>query len=105
MTLQDALLLIVSGGGGAIVSWLMENIQALVDLRPDFKRYLSWALSCAVPLIAWGAMLLMGYEPAPATWREIIERVFALLFVAFTSNQGTHAIVYLRKRALAEAGK
>ena len=104
MNLQDALLLLTSGGAGALVAWLMENIDAIVQLRPDYKRYLSWLLSCAIPIAAWGAMLLLGYEAQPASLREVIERVFALLFVAFSSSQGTHAVVYLRKRALREAG-
>lgn len=100
MTLNDALLLIVGGGGGAIVFWLMENVTAIKELRPDYKRYLSWILSGVIPVAAWLLMLLMGYEAEPESWRQVIERVFALLFVAFTSNQGAHAVVVLRKKAV-----
>ena len=101
MTLNEVLLLIVGGGSGAFVFWLMEKIEAITRLRPDVKRYLSWLLSGAIPLVAWGLMLLMGYEAAPVSWRAGGERVFALLWVAFTSNQGIHAVVVLRKKGAA----
>jgi len=101
MTLNEILLLITAGGGGGIVFWFMENINAIKALRPDYKRYISWALSAAVPLSAWGLMLLFGYEAAPVSWRAGGERVFALLWVAFTANQGIHAVVVLRKKGAA----
>ncbi len=102
LTLKDALLALMAGGGGVIVFLLMENVAWLKSLRPDYKRYVSWALSGAIPILAWGAMLLMGYEPLPTTWQAVVERLFALLAIAFTASQGLHAAKRLNPTYLAE---
>ena len=101
MELSEVLLWVISGGGGAVVTWLMSNVQALANLAPDYKRYVSWLLSAVVPLAAWGAMLGLGYEPIPASWQAAAERVFALVFIAFSTNQGLHAVTELRRKRLA----
>ena len=101
MDLKEVLLWVISGGSGALVTWLMNNVEALANLAPDYKRYASWGLSAAVPLLAWGALLAMGYEPVPASWQAAVERVFALVFVAFSAIQGIHAVTELRQRRLA----
>ena len=62
--LKDVLLWIVSGGGVAIVYWLMENVPALGELRPDLKRYVSWGLSAVVPVLArWSMTWQMARYP------------------------------------------
>lgn len=96
MTLADALLLVISGGAGGLVYWLMENVPALKALRADWKRYISWFLSALLPILAWLAAVALGYLPAPGSWQGVVEQLFALLFVAFSASQGVHAALKLR---------
>lgn len=98
MSLKEALLILVSGGGGAVVYWLMDVIPWLKELRPDHKRYASLALSCLLPIAAWLIMIVMSYLAAPLTWQGWIESAFALAAGALLVSQGVHGAVKLRKR-------
>jgi hypothetical protein len=100
LTLKDALLLLVSGGGGAISYWLMAKVPALVAIkRPDYKRYVSLAIQAALPILSWLVMMGMGYESPPVAWQGWIERCFALAAGAIIVGQGMHGAIDLRKRA------
>ena len=95
--LRESLNLVISGGAGAIVFWLMENVPALARLRPDLKRYVSLALACLLPVLAWLAAVGMGYSPAPATWQGWVEQAFALAAGALLVSQGAHGALRLRR--------
>ena len=90
MELRDWLMVLMSGGSGAVVYWLMENIPWLAELRPDHKRYASLALSVLIPILAWLAMLGLGYQPLPETWQAAVETIFALAAGALLVGQGIH---------------
>ena len=90
MELHDWLMALMSGGSGAVVYWLMENVAWLARLRPDHKRYASLALSVALPILAWLAALALRYVPAPETWQAAIETIFALAAGALLVGQGLH---------------
>ena len=98
MSLRDALLILVSGGGGAVVYWLMENIKFLKALYPDHKRYVSLGLSMLLPVLAWLVMLAMSYEPAPTNWQGWVESIFALAAGAIIVSQGLHGAIQLKRR-------
>lgn len=97
LTLREALVYLMSGGAGAVVFWLMENIPFLASLAADYKRYVSLALSAFIPVGAWLIMLGMGYEPAPEAWQGWLERIFALIAAALVVSQGLHGALRLRK--------
>jgi hypothetical protein len=102
LTLRDALLLLISGGGGAISYWLMAKVPALANIeRPDFKRYVSLAIQAALPVLAWLVMLGMGYEQAPLVWQGWVEKAFALAAGAILVGQTMHGAIDLRRRAVA----
>lgn len=96
MSLHDALMVLVSGGGGAIVYWLMEHVQFLAELRPDYKRYAALALAALLPILGWLAMLAMGYDAPPDRWQGWVEQMFALAAGAILVSQGVHGAVALR---------
>jgi hypothetical protein len=98
MTLRDVLWIVVSGGAGGVVYWLMERVPFLAALRPDYKRYAGLALSALLPPLAWLAMVGMGYEAQPATWQGWLERAFALAAGAILVSQGAHGALKLRPR-------
>jgi len=98
MSLREALLAVLSGGGGIVVYWLMEFIPQLKELRADYKRYASLVLSGLLPVLAWLVLLGMGYEQPPATWQAWVERVFALAAGALLVGQGIHGAKKLAPR-------
>jgi hypothetical protein len=96
MSLREVLLAVVSGGGGAIVYWLMDHVKPLETLRPDYKRYASLALSAVLPVLAWLIMLGLGYDAPPPTWQGWLEQAFALAAGAILVSQGVHGAAKLR---------
>jgi len=90
MELRDWLMALMSGGSGAAVYWLMENVAWLANLRPDRKRYAALGLSVALPVLAWLAAMALGYVPTPETWQAAVEQVFALAAGALLVGQGLH---------------
>jgi len=99
MSLQEALLAVLSGGGGWLTYLLMEHIPFLKEIkRADYKRYASLAISALLPVLAWLALLGMGYEGAPATWQGWVERIFALMAPALIVGQGIHGAKKLAPR-------
>lgn len=96
MELREFLSLLVSGGAGAVVFWLMESVPVLVSLRADYKRYASLGLAVVLPVAAWLAMVGLGYQVPPETWQGWVERVFALAAGAIVVSQGVHGALRLR---------
>jgi len=95
---RDVLLFLMAGGGGVVVWWLMDNVEFLKALMPDYKRWVSWGLAALVPILAWGAFMLMGYEPLPTTWQQVVERLWSLVATAIIAAQGLHGVTDLRKK-------
>lgn len=103
ITLQGFLALFVAGGSiiGAAVYWIMDTFDFFKNLQPAPKRFVSLALSAALPVLAWVIMLIMGYDAAPATWQGWIERIFALALTPILVSQGVHGLRDLRQRPAA----
>lgn len=100
--LRDVVLYVLNGGAGIVVGWLLANVAFLKEwmdqLRPDYKRYVTWIASIGVALVLWGLALAMRYEPMPVDWRTAVERVFALAALSLTGSQTYHAITVLRNK-------
>jgi hypothetical protein len=96
MELRDLLLVFVSGGGGVVIYWLMERVPALANLQAEYKRYLSLALSAALPVPFWLLGIAMQYWPAPVDWRAWVESIFALAAGAIIASQALHGRRQLR---------
>jgi len=98
MELKELLTWVVSGGGAAIVAYLLiEEIPALAALNPEPKRYVAFALSAALAIGAWFAMAGMLYEPWPLTVYEWIEKLVFIGTSAFALSQIIHAKAKLSK--------
>jgi hypothetical protein len=96
MELSDLLLIFVSGGGGVVVYWLLENIPALAGLASEYKRYLSLVLSGLLPIPFWLLGIAMNYWPAPGDWRAWVESIFAIAAGAIIASQAVHGRRELR---------
>ena len=97
MELKDFLLIFVSGGGGAVVYWLMEHVKFLANLEPEWKRYVSLALAGVLPIPFWLFGIAMNYWMPPVGWRAWVEAIFALAVGAILVSQGLHGRMKLRK--------
>jgi hypothetical protein len=96
MGLKDLLLVFVSGGGGAVVFWLMGHVGFLMRLSAEYKRYASLILAGVLPIPFWLAGVAMQYWAAPPTWRGWVEIIFALAAGAILVSQGLHGRTQLR---------
>jgi hypothetical protein len=67
--------LVASGLGGPASFWALEHWAYFCTLSAEHKRYVAMALSVIVGVLAFGAMILMGWTATPATSREWIETV------------------------------
>jgi hypothetical protein len=103
LTLKEAVLWVVSGGGaGAIAYLLVGNVKVLKKLAPDYKRYVSYGITAALALLAWGAGMGMNYLQVPVDWRGWVEAAFSTIAVALFASQGLHGLVDLRQKRLAQ---
>lgn len=104
ITLQEALAWVISGGGAGVIAWfLMDKIEFLKTLGPDYKRYASLALTALLAVAGWLASIGMAYVVPPETWRGWVESVFSVIAVALLVSQGVHGAINLRKRRLANS--
>ena len=97
MELREWLLGLLSSGvlgyaGFAFVTWLESRFAGFSLLEAWVKRLVAWAVSAIAGALPFGAMVLMGYEPAPPDWRGWVERLFYYVFIALTVNHAAHAV-------------
>ena len=103
LTLKEAVLWVMSGGGAGVIAYLLiGNVKALKSLAPDYKRYVSIALTALLALAAWGAGMGMQYLQVPVDWRGWIESAFSIIAVALFASQGIHGVVDLRQKRLSQ---
>ena len=82
-------------GAGVLAYWLMENVSALAALEPKLKRLVAFGLSALIGVLAFLAMVGMGYQPAPADWRAWVEALFGVAAVAAGLSQILHGLLKL----------
>jgi hypothetical protein len=97
VTLEQLLVLLVDGGGGVFVYWLLGNpLKTWYDgiEQPDLKRWIAAGLTAVFALLAWIGGAFLGYFPMPSggwqTWVVAIANVIIGAFVAFTSATLMH---------------
>ena len=78
--------------------WIIETIPALGLWRPDWKRYLAYALTGIISIGAYLAQVGLRYAAAPVGAQGWAEVLFAVAMTAFGVSQIPHAIIDLRKR-------
>jgi hypothetical protein len=95
MTLQVALTWLTTAGSGLAAYWIIRRLN-IESWRPDWKRYLAYALTAVIAIGAYLLRVLLGYVPAPVgqAWAETL---FAVAMVAFGVSQLPHALVELRQ--------
>ena len=90
-TLKQVIAWVLAGGGaGALALWLMDHLN-LGAWNDEQKRWLSWGLSAAFALLAWGIEIAMLWIRPPLDWREGISQAVTVIGVAFTASQLSHA--------------
>lgn len=95
MNLAEFLVSLVASGvlGGAAAPFLayLESKWAwLSKAEPWVRRLLAWVVSCGLGVLPYLIQVVMQYEPVPVDWREWVEKLFVVAFVAITANQGAH---------------
>ena len=93
--------LVASGIGGTAAYWLLEKWAWFAGLTAEYKRFAALALNALVAILAYLAMLGMGYQTPPADWRAWIETianvVIALGATTFAVSQVWHGARDLSK--------
>ena len=90
--LSEILVWVTTAGAGVLAYWLMEEIDWLAQLAPQPKRFVSFALTGAIALAAWGVQIVMAYAQAPVGWRGWIEAAIAIAAAAIAVAQGVHGV-------------
>jgi hypothetical protein len=96
MELRDLLMVLISGGGGVVVYWLLEHVPTLANLSPEYKRYASLILAALLPIPFYLLGVAMQYWPAPVDWRAWVEILFAIAAGAVIASQAVHGREQLR---------
>jgi hypothetical protein len=94
--LKDFLVWVLTPGAGVLAYWLMENVPALVNLDAKLKRFAAFGISALLGILAFLAMVGMGYEAVPVDWRAWVEALFAVAAVAGGLSQVLHGLLKLR---------
>ncbi len=83
--------LIGSGGAGVVAYYIIDRWPWASNLQPEPKRYLAYALSGVIGVLAYLATLAMNYQAAPEGWRAWIETIVAVAFLSGGVSQFWHA--------------
>ena len=98
-TLATILLWVYSGGGASVLTYyLMERISVLAALKPEPKRYASWAINGSLVAVGFAIAVIFGYEPQPEAWRAWIEIMVPMALVSIIAAQAIHARLALSKK-------
>ena len=97
MILSDWLAALVTSGvlGGfaaPFLQWIESKWMWLAEAEAWVRRLLAWIVACALGVLPYLWQVAMLYEPCPMDWREWVEKLFAVAFVAITANQGVHIL-------------
>lgn len=99
MELTELLTWILSGGGaGVIAYWAMEHLAFLVQLKAQYKRYVSLALAGGLAMLGYLAAVGMNYQVGPETAKGWIEALFSVIGVAIGLSQLIHGVKILPMR-------
>ena len=105
MSIGEFLAWLVGSGGigwlcSQLIDWLRDHWFEFAGLRPDLLRLASFGITALVAaLLGAGAIGLsawLGYDTAPATAQQWVERLFAIASAAIIAGQVRHGEVALR---------
>lgn len=82
MDLEAFLLWIVTPGAGIIALWIAAKVKAISELPDDTERLVTAAIAAAIGIVGYLAQVGMLYAPAPENWREWVEAIFSVAFIA-----------------------
>ena len=106
MSIGEFLAWLVGSGGigwlcSQLIDWLRDHWFEFAGLRPDLLRLASFGITALVAaLLGAGAIGLsawLGYDTAPATAQQWVERLFAIASAAIIAGQVRHGEVALRR--------
>ena len=106
MSIGEFLAWLVGSGGigwvcSQLIDWLRDHWLEFEALRPDLLRLASFGITALVAaLLGAGAIGLsawLGYDTAPATAQQWVERLFAIASAAIIAGQVRHGEVALRR--------
>jgi hypothetical protein len=98
MSILDALTWVISGGGAAIGGFeIVEHVPWFSTLPADWKRYVAFALTGLLAVVAWVAITAIGNAAWPVDWRAWVSQLFSVAAAAILAGQGIHAAAKLRK--------
>ena len=95
VNLKEVLMYVIYGGAGAVVQrfleWLSATWPAFDNWPGESKRYLAFVLDVVVATGCFGIAVAFGYLEAPVTLKAWLETLFAIGFLAITTQQVVHA--------------
>lgn len=106
MSIGEFLVWLVGSGGigwlcSSLIDWLRDHWFEFAGLRPDLLRLASFGITALVAsLLGTGVILLsawLGYDAAPATAQQWVERLFAIASAAIIAGQVRHGEMVLRR--------
>ena len=106
MSIGEFLAWLVGSGGigwlcSQLIDWLRDHWFAFAALRPDLLRLASFGITAVVAGIIGAAAILLsgwlGYDAAPATAQQWVERLFAIASAAIIAGQVRHGEMALRR--------
>lgn len=90
MELRDILVFLTTAGAAGVAYWLLNNVQSLAKLSPQYKRIASIVLSAGIAILAYLAQVAMLYAVAPVDTRAWIEALVTVGTSAFGLSQVVH---------------
>ena len=76
---------------------LLEWVDWLKNLSPEWKRYAAYALTASIAIVAWLAKIVMTYEATPDDWRAWVESAYGVAAGAIIGGQLLHAKLSMKK--------
>jgi hypothetical protein len=113
MTMREGLLWLMGAGAGILAFYLLDRLERSITprlwrvrawillLSPEDKRWLAFALTGLIAILAYLVTLVMAYGAPPGDWRAWVEELFAVVAAAIIASQVTHGRVALRRKATA----
>ena len=91
MDMQQIIAWILQGGGaGLIAYYVIERWAWAVALDPEPRQYVSWAISGALGIGAWGMSLWFGLQAIPATPQAWVEAAVGAALLAIMGAKTLH---------------
>lgn len=65
MELAAFLALLLNGLSSTAAWYLIDHVKMLMALEPDTKRYVAYAISAVIAILAYLGLIVIGEKPAP----------------------------------------